>query len=528
MIITGVALTVLLVLVVGISVARKVDGDSANYLVAGRQLGVPLVAVALTTAAVDSNATVGNTDLSSAFGFWAGASLALGLAVCLLLAGLFLAQPMNRMGLFTLGDFFARRYNRPVEVVASVLMIFAFTILLAGNLVAMGFLLEYFTAIPYEVGVVLAVCLVLAYTVGGGLFSDAYTAVIQAVITVVATVTLFFWVAAEYGIKIPAGMGPFDLAQLTDSSQGSAINWATLISLGIGDLVAIDFMQRIFAARTPQVARTSCFIGAGVTAVIGTIWSLIALTSASQLGLVLDNGPVIYQLLDGYAPVLLAVLVLSGIVAASFSTASGAILATAAVAVRNIGGVRRVVEPGHSDPLLRWTRLAMLPVVAIGVVLAIRVSQTGILLTLAFDLMLACLIAPFLLGLFWKGSTSTGALVGAGVGLVVRVVLLALTPTLYGVPNDLFYVDKSLVGPGFDGYATLVSAAAGVLAFVVASLLSSSADDEELDLLEIDRTAPDGRYVRPVSVGGSRGGSRAGVLSRVRARASRTSAAPTS
>lgn len=522
MIITGVALTVLLVLVVGIAVARKVDGDSANYLVAGRQLGVPLVAVALTTAAVDSNATVGNTDLSSAYGFWAGASLALGLAICLLLAGIFLAKPMNRMGLFTLGDFFARRYNRPVEVVASVLMVFAFTILLAGNLVAMGFLLEYFTTIPYEAGVVLAVCLVLAYTIGGGLFSDAYTAVIQAVITGVATLTLFFWVAAEYGINIPAGMGPFDFAQLTDSSQGAAVNWATLVSLGIGDLVAIDFMQRIFAARTPAVARTSCFIGAGVTAVIGVLWSLIALTSASELGLVLEQGPVMYQLLDGYAPVLLAVLVLSGIVAASFSTASGAILATAAVAVRNIAGVRREVASGHSDPLLRWTRIAMLPVVLIGILLAIRVSQTGILLTLAFDLMLACLIAPFLLGLFWRRSTSTGALVGAGAGLAVRLLFLVLTPTLYGVPNDLLYIDNDILGAGFDGWATLVAADVGVAAFVITSLLTSSKDDEELDLLEVDRTAPDGQYVRAVKTS-----DREGVLLRLTSR-DRTAARPLS
>ena len=69
MIIFGVSLTVLVVLVVGIGVARKIDGDSVNYLVAGRRLGVPLVAVSLTAAAVDSNATVGNTDLTAAFGF---------------------------------------------------------------------------------------------------------------------------------------------------------------------------------------------------------------------------------------------------------------------------------------------------------------------------------------------------------------------------------------------------------------------------------------------------------------------------
>ena len=109
-IIFGVALTVLVVLVVGIAVARKIDGDSVNYLVAGRRLGVPLVAVSLTAAAVDSNATVGNTDLTATFGFWSGASLAIGLAICLLLSGLFLARRMNAMRLFTLGDFFRARY----------------------------------------------------------------------------------------------------------------------------------------------------------------------------------------------------------------------------------------------------------------------------------------------------------------------------------------------------------------------------------------------------------------------------------
>lgn len=42
----------------------------------------------------------------------------------------------------------------------------------------------------------------------------------------------------------------------------------------------------------------------------------------------------------------------------------------------------------------------MFPIVVIGTLLAIRVSQTGVLLTLAFDLMLACLAAPFLIGVF--------------------------------------------------------------------------------------------------------------------------------
>ncbi len=499
MIILGVGLTVLIVLIVGVAVARKIDGDSANYLVAGRRLGVPLVAVSLTAAAVDSNATVGNTDLTAQFGFWSGASLAIGLAICLLLTGIFLAKPMSRMKLFTLADFFRIRYGRPTEVVASVIMILSFTTLLAGNLVACGFLLERFANIPYEWGVIISVGLVLSYTIAGGLFSDAYTAAIQTAITVAAAIALLVWVALSYGIVVPPGMGPLDLGQLTDPAQGAPINWATLIALGIGDIVAIDFMQRIFGAKSPEVARRACFIGAAGTAAIGTVFALVALTASSVLGITVEDGPILFTLLADYAPPLLAILVLSGIVAASFSTASGAILATSAIAVRNIFNVRRTVEASASrgivnvrkalqpngDPLLRWTRLAMIPIVVVGAFLAIRVSQTGILLTLAFDLMLACLAAPFILGVFWKRPGITAALLAAAAGLVVRMTLLALTPTLYGVPNDLLYIENTLIGADFDGWATLVAALVGFGTFVLVGVVRRRSQAEELtEMLE--------------------------------------------
>lgn len=474
MIIAGVGLSVLVVVVIGVLVARKVDGDSANYLVAGRSLATPLVACSLMAAAVDSNATVGNTDLSATFGFWSGASLALGLAVCLLLTGLFLAGPMNRMGLFTLADFYRLRYGRGVEVTSSVLMLFAFVLLLAGNLVAVGFLLERFAGVGYVTGVVIAVALVLLYTVFGGIYSDAYTAVVQVAITAVATVSLLVWVGATIGFAVPEGLGPFDTGQLTDAAQGAPINWATLVSLGVGDIVAIDFMQRIFAARSPQVARRACLLGAAGTAVVGVVYAMVALAATATLGLTTADGPVLFTLLDDYAPVGLTVLVLSGIVAASFSTASGAILATSAVAVRNIGGVRRLAAAG-GDRLLRLTRLAMLPVVVLGVLIAVRVAQTGVLLTLAFDLMLAALVVPFLLGLFWRRGGTSAAVAAMAAGLVVRLVLFVLTPTIYGVPNDLVHVPNDVVTAAFDGWPTFLAALASLGAYLLVAALRPSA-----------------------------------------------------
>lgn len=478
MVILGVSITVLAVLVVGILVAKKVDGDSENFLVAGRRLGVPLVAVSLTAAAVDANATVGNTDLTADFGFWAGASLAIGLAICLLLAGIFLAKPLNGMKLFTLGDYFRVRYGRGVEITASVIMSIAFTVLLAGNLVACGFLMERFAGIPYAWGIILAVVLVLAYTVAGGLFSDASTAAIQTAITVVAAIALLVWTAMSFGIVIPEGMGPFDVGQLTDPAQGAPINWATLVALGIGDLVAIDFMQRIFGARTPQIARRACFTAAAMTAAIGTIFALVALTASAVLGLTAADGPVLYQLLDEYAPPMLAILVLSGVVAASFSTASGAILATSAVVVRNVFQRRRIDGPDGRDRLLVWTRLAMAPIVVVGAAMAIQVSQTGVLLTLAFDLMLACLAGPFLVGIFWRRPGLVATLVSAIVGFTVRILFLALQPTIYGVPNDILYVPNTLVSADFDGWATLLAFAISFSVFLLVTWVSPRSEAE--------------------------------------------------
>lgn len=471
MIILGVGLTVAGVVVLGLVVARKVDGDATNFLVAGRSLALPLSAAGLMGQAVDTNATLGNTDLSAAAGFWAGASLPIGLALCLVLTGFFFAERMHRMRLLTIGDFYRRRYGRAVELVASLLMIFSFCILLAGNLVAGGFLFEQFLGTSYTVGVLLIVAVVLTYTATGGMFSDAYTAFAQMVITLGSALALLVWVALTYGISIPAGMGPLDLGQLSSSGQGATVNWATLCALGVGDIVAIDFMQRIFSARSPATARRACFAGALGTLAVGLPFSLVALSSAAILGPGDTGGPVLFALLEQYAPAGLTILVLSGIVAASCSTANGAILGTSAVAAHNVCGVQIGADVGGRDRLLRATRITLLPVVSVAVLFALRVPQTGILLTLAFDVMLAALAVPFVLGHYWGRSSPAAALAAIAVGSGVRLLLFVFTPTMYGAENSLWYVPNDMFGPGFDGWPTFIAVVASLVVFVTVALM---------------------------------------------------------
>jgi SSS family solute:Na+ symporter len=485
MLLFGVGITVGLVLFVGMYVGRKVEGDSQNFLVAGRMLPLYLVAPALMVAAVDSNATVGNMDLTATFGFWAGAPLAIGLAIALFLSGRFIAKPMNEMGLFSLGDFFRLKYGHAFEVLASFVMTLAYIILFAGNMVACGYLFDYFLGIPYIAGLFIAGGLVLAYTLCGGLLSDAYTSAIQTVITLGALVVVAVFVGITYGFAIPADLGPFDWEQLTTREGGGPINWATLLSLGIGDIVAIDFQQRIYSAKNPKVAVNSCYVGGVIVAIVGIVYALIALTCVQVLGLEPGDNPLLYVFLSEHAPPIVAVVVLSGIVAASFSTASGAILGMADMIVRNIAGFRRDSNVEKKDPQLRYVRLCMIPLTLAGIFVAARIAQTGILLTLAFDLMLCCLIPALFGGLFWKRTSVKAVFASAVTGLVLRLFFFVMIPTVYGADNTLLYLENSLFTADFDGWCTFAAFGASLVVFLaVTACAPATAAQKEAELRE--------------------------------------------
>lgn len=477
----GIVIFLFATLGIGVWAAKKIKGDSENYLVAGRRLVLPLAAATLMAQSVDSNATLGNTDLSAEFGFWAGASLPLGLALCLFLTGLFFAKPMNRMGLITLPDFYRVKYNRPTEFVASILMVLSFAFLLAGNLVAGGKLFEAFLGTTYVGGVMLLAIIVLIYTVTGGLFAVAYTDVVQVAIAALGSMVLFCFVWLNFGLDIPADTGPFALAQLSDPAAGAAINWATLLALGLGDIVAIDFMARVFASESPETAQKACFIGCLGTILIGVPFSLIALSAPQILadaGVTAD-GPVLFALLNGVVPPLLSLVVIIAILAASLSTADGAILGTSSVMAHNILGIRHDQRHAGGDRLLLITRAMALVITAFGIFFALKIPQTGILLLLAFDLGFAGLLVPLAGGLYWPKATWQGAIACIIVGSLTRLVMFVMMPTMFGAPNDLLYIQNNIFTPDFDGFPTLISPLVGLVVFIVVSSLTSSGNQNQ-------------------------------------------------
>src|SRR4029453_8482938 len=258
-------------LVVGTLTSRLVKKSSRRYMVAGKSLPLFFVGTMLAAQSIDGNSSLGNVSLVYQFGFWAGAVIPIGLAVCLVLTGAFYAKKLNKMSMLTLPDFYYRRFGNGAEGISAVLMMISFIVLVAGNFAASGFILSTVFHIDFLWAMLIAAIVVLIYTYAGGLFSSAYTDIFQIYLAIGAFWAAFIFFAAGLSgvdfVTIFWNAPPefLDLSGLYDVANGALVNWGGILALALGDIVALDFMERVFAAKDPKTAERGALMGAGLT-----------------------------------------------------------------------------------------------------------------------------------------------------------------------------------------------------------------------------------------------------------------------
>ena len=428
----AIAAFIVLTLVVGVLAGKLVKQSGRRLIVAGKSLPLAMVGTMLAAQAVDGNSTLGNVALVFEFGFWAGAVVPIGLGVCLLITAMFYAKPLNKMMMITLPDFYFRRYGNGAEGISGVLMIISFIVLVAGNLAASGFILETVFGINYFWGILISALVVVAYTIAGGLFASAYTNLFQVYLAIGAFWVGFLFFAGGFsGVPWDAiyNSAPpefLDLSGLFDIGNGALINWGAILALGLGDIIALDFMERVFAAKSPKTARRGAFMGGALT--------LFTVVPTSMLGIVAlyylppDTVPdfALPLLATEHLPFAVGAAILMGVIGASMSTASGGLLAISSVISRNL--VTRIIrrrwlgKPGTDDKKLLWmTRVTIIPMMVAGTALGYFVPAPGVYLVLAFDIMFAGAFAPLTFGLFWKKANMPAAIASLLVGSFLRL-----------------------------------------------------------------------------------------------------------
>lgn len=429
-------------LVVGVLTSRLVKKSSKRYMIAGKSLPLFFVGTMLAAQSIDGNSSLGNAALVYQFGFWAGAAIPIGLAICLFMTAAFYGKKLNKMSMLTLPDFYYRRFGKGPEAISSVLLMISFTILVAGNFAATGFILSSVLQIDFLWAVLIGAIVVLVYTFAGGLFSSAYTDIFQIYLAIIAFWAAFLFFYGGYSgvdFSVITGNAPpgyLDLSGLTDPAAGAYINWAGIAALGLGDIVALDFMERVFAARDPKTAQRGAAMGGGLTLLTVIPTSMLGIVALYFLPTIADPFLAYPTLALNHVPFVIGAMLLMGVLGASMSTANGGLLAISSVISRNL--IQRDIlrglmkKPGMEDrKLLITTRIFTIPMMIAAFILAYLLPQPGIYLIIAFDIVFAGALAPLTLGLFWKKANMPAAIASLIAGTVLRLVLYFTIPFEY-------------------------------------------------------------------------------------------------
>ena len=242
--------------------ARK-SNSLADFYLAGRGLGVPVLVLTLYAPQYSGNSLIGYRGEAYRMGFsW---MMTVGFMMSIVVVYLTYAPKLQRisrgLGFVTPADWIEHRFGlAPLTHVANLLLVAAITNYLLAQLIAIGHITAGLTAgaAPYWVGVVAFALIIVIYETVGGLRAVAWTDCIQGLLLLLGLGGL---VAAV--IHSTGGLGALtewlaanrpEMTALPDAEH-SRYWLSTILLVGFSGAVYPQAIQRIYAARSGQVLR---------------------------------------------------------------------------------------------------------------------------------------------------------------------------------------------------------------------------------------------------------------------------------
>lgn len=354
---------------VGVVVSRKVRNED-DYLVAGRSLG-PL----MTTASVFATWFGAETCIGAAGqvydkGLGAVSADPFGYGLCLLVMGVVLAGPLWRRKVVTLADLFRQRYSPAVERTVALLVIPSSILWAAAQIRAFGTVLAATGGLTPELGMMIAIAIVLVYTTFGGMLADAYTDLLQGTVLVVSLVVLAVVALPDLPALAQAWNAPAPAptavppAHLAAGSAPAALvtlnDWAIPV---LGSLFAQELLMRISSSRSARIARRSTLAAGLIYLVVGVIPVGLGLLGRTVVPGIDQADAVLPAVTRHYLGELGFIILSGALVSAILSTVDSALLACGSLVAHNLVPAR-VREQSPTAAL----RVARASVVGLGLV----------------------------------------------------------------------------------------------------------------------------------------------------------------
>ncbi|KAK7901202.1 hypothetical protein WMY93_017971 [Mugilogobius chulae] len=380
--------------------------------------------------------------------------------LCFIIGGLFFAEPMRNNKYVTMMDPFQIKYGKVPTAALSLASLISEIMWVTGTLIGLGVTMSVILDLSYTVSIWISAAVAITYTLLGGLYSVAYTDIIQLVLIFIS-----LWLCVPFSMMSPACW----------TSRRRPTTTPTRIRLG--NLGLQNFHQRTLSATSSSTAKITCFAAAFIVPTLGIPPILLGAVAASTIPHTL------LHLHHRHRAVAAAVM----------SSTDSALLSAASIFTSNI--YKNILRPQASEREIQWVIQGSVVVVGLaGTSLTFLDNSVLMIWLLRSDLTYTLMLPQLVCVLFFSVSNGYGAVLGCATGMVLRV--LCGEPVL-GIPPVIKFPGCTLVNGVYVQSSPIrticmLSAVAAILFFsyVAAQLFNRGLIPEKYDFFNVKRSLP--------------------------------------
>ena len=483
---------------IGFAFSKKNETVGDFYL-GGRKLGPLVTAMSAEASDMSSWLLMGLPGLAYLTGLSDVGWTAIGLAVGTYLNWLFVAKRIRRYtartGSFTIPDFFSDRYGdkkRILMLIAAIEIVIFFIPYTGSGFAACGKLFSSLFGISYHTAMIVSAIVIVVYTMLGGFLAASTSDFIQSIVMTVALL-----IVLGFGVSKAGGMGAvmdnarqlpgyLSFTSIHDPVTNTAgpYGFITIISTtawGLGYFGMPHILLRFMAIKDDNKLKLSRRVA--------SVWVVISMAIAVLIGVVglgmthvgavpkLEGSAsetIIVQIASlmsshGWLPAIVAGIILSGILAATMSTADSQLLAASSSVSENI--FHRFLKLDIDEKkMMILARLSLLIIGVIGIGIAWNPDSSVFqIVSFAWAGFGASFGPTMLLALFWRRSNRNGALAGmiAG-GAMIFIWKFAVRP----------------LGGAWNIYELLPAFIVSIVINVIVSLATKAPEKEITDVFD--------------------------------------------
>jgi SSS family solute:Na+ symporter len=458
------------------SVFYKWVGSADDFYVAGRKLTPFILAAVLTATNVNLYSFVGQAGIVYREGIgilwqtWTG-------NMALVFSGLFVLPIFRRLRIKTIPEFLELRYTKSVRTFVALIWIVRLTFWLGVISYTAAIAAIPLTGWDSFTGWILIFSLVaIAYTTLGGMWSVAFTDVMQFVFMLLGALIVLPLAMAKVGWW-PALVQQLPEQATTLVAQSGSYNWKFILAiflLGI-EWACVDqgLLQRAFAAENTKTVARGLVLAGIVTTPFALLWNLPGLAARVLYPGLANADSAIPTLLANLLPNIVLGVVVCGLISSHLSTISANLNGVATIVASDLyeSVVNRRATDREILRVARWvTALTGVVMIAFAHLVPKLGGAVEAYLTIVAIMDMPLFIIAVVYGLLWRRANAVGALTGYMAGAASGIV--------------------GMFGLGFDfNLTTFLSAGVTLLVTPVVSALTKHNESATIDAIWSAKTS---------------------------------------